>query len=137
MQIIETSQLSKELFNGPENYFELPEIHAIIFLQLVDNSDLPGDRLKTCYHVGIIFFTESGKPAAYNEENSIAILSSLFGNDIQKLWEHAPTTRSGALSSMHHFYLFLSRPYGFKPIVLDAADQLELVKNHYTKYMVK
>lgn len=137
MKVIETNSLTKDLFNDPENYYELPEIHAILFMQLVDNTDLPGDRLKTCYHVGILFFTENGLPATYNEENSKAILYQIFGEDTEKLWEHAPVAKKGVLSAMHHFYLFLSRPYGFRPIVLDAADQLELVKNHYSKFMEK
>lgn len=117
-----------------DKFFFINESNILLYMELKETG-FSTDRIRTCYHVGIIFMNENyTAPTAFNHIEADEILQTLFKDDYKKLWEHGPTSNKGLTAAMHNFYLFVSRPYGMKATTQDEADKYELLKNKYFKY---
>lgn len=117
--------------------FIFQEEKVICTFNLLDKSGCKNRLLNSCYYLSLTFYeiTADGKIyiQPFDHKRAAKIVKAFFSKT-NLVWEHAPFTKEGAASCTHHFYLFVSIPYGRKPVILQADDMKELIENKYILY---
>ena len=119
--------------------FVLKKYSAICIFRLVTDNKFKSERLARCYQLSLSFFDtdkKTGKNYIVPFKHGAAdkIIRQIFQKDTQNIWEHAPFTTVGVSKFTHHFYLFVSIPFGKQTIALKQEDMKELLANKYVMY---
>ena len=119
--------------------FILQDFGAVCTFLFKDNTFFKSRLLKSCYYLSITFLgvDADGNNAvlSFNTKKAKKILKIFFPDNLKQLWEHAPFTTKGVAAHTHHFYLFVSVPYGKKVVRLQPDSMKELVGNNYVLYL--
>lgn len=123
--------------NSDSSTFIFQEEKVICTFNLMDKSGFKNRLLNSCYYLSLTFcgITKDGKSyiQPFDHKRAAKIIKAFFPKT-NLVWEHAPFTKEGAAACTHHFYLFVSIPYGRTPVILQADDMKELIENKYILY---
>lgn len=118
-------------------YIFVKESVICTFMLVPEAKEFKSPLLKSYYYLSVTFIGtgEENKITVqpFNSEHAKKIVKKFFP-ETESVWEHAPFTDKGATAQTHHFYKFVSIPYGKKIVRLQLQDMQELVNKYFVLY---